>query len=160
MKLYGARTNILKIKKKIMPKYPKYFDLEEFLTSSTARQKSIENMPSWEIVEHLLELAFFLDDLREEWGSGIHVSSGLRVEVLNKAVGGVDTSVHKIGYAADIQPVNGKFDDFVEFIKNWAIDKKYDQIIIESKGKTKWVHIGLYNQQHMQRKKLFNMTVK
>lgn len=143
-----------------MPKYPKYFDLQEFLTSSTARQKSIENMPSWEIVEHLLELAFFLDDLREEWGSGIIVSSGLRVEKLNKAVGGVVTSAHKIGYAADIQPSNGKFDEFVDFIKNWAKDKTYDQIIVENKGNTRWIHISLYNQQHQQRKKLFNMTVK
>lgn len=141
-------------------KKPKYFNLEEFLTSSTARQKSIENMPSWEIVEHLLELAYFLDDLREDWGSGIRVSSGLRIEALNKAVGGVPTSVHKIGYAADIQPANGKFDEFVAFIRNWAVNKQYDQIIIETKGKTRWIHIGLYNQQHQQRRKLFNLTVR
>ena len=67
---------------------PKYFTLEEFLTSATARQKSIENMPSWEIVEHLNELALFLDGFREFWGSGIRVSSGLRVPKLNSAVGG------------------------------------------------------------------------
>ena len=138
----------------------KYFKLEEFLTSSTARQKSLENLPSWEIVEHLNELALFLDDLREEWGSGIIVSSGFRNDKLNDYVGGVPTSVHKIGYAADIQPANGKFEDFVKFIKNWAIDKRYDQIIIESKGKTKWVHVGLYNMQHQQRRKLFNITVR
>lgn len=160
MRLYGPRTNILKKKKKIMTKYPKYFDLQEFLTSSTARQKSIENMPSWEIVEHLLELAFFLDDLREEWGSGIHVSSGLRVEVLNKAVGGVDTSAHKIGYAADIQPANGKFDDFVEFTKNWLKNKKFDQALIETKGKTKWLHISLRGVDGKQRCMVKNLTVK
>jgi hypothetical protein len=138
----------------------KYFKLEEFLTSSTARQKSLENLPSWEIVEHLGELALFLDDLREEWGSGIIVSSGFRNEKLNDYVGGVPSSAHKIGYAADIQPANGKFEEFVKFIKNWAIDKHYDQIIIESKGKTRWVHVGLYNAQHQQRRKLFNITVR
>ena len=138
----------------------KYFKLEEFLTSSTARQKSLENLPSWEIVEHLNELALFLDGLRAAWGSGIIISSGFRNDKLNSYVGGVPSSAHKIGYAADIQPSNGKFDDFVKFIKKWAQDKCYDQIIIESKGKTRWVHVGLYNTQHQQRKKLFNINVK
>lgn len=140
-------------------KKPKYFNLEEFLTSSTARQKSIENMPSWEIVEHLLELAYFLDDLREDWGSGIRVSSGLRIEALNKAVGGVPTSVHKIGYAADISPANGKYEAFVAFLKEWLKDKNFDQCIEEKKGKTRWIHIGLYNNKHQQRRQIFNITM-
>lgn len=138
---------------------PKHFNLEEFLTSSTARQKSIENMPSWEIVEHLLELAYFLDDLREDWGSGIRVSSGLRIEALNKAVGGVETSVHKIGYAADISPANGKYEAFVAFLKEWLKDKNFDQCIEEKKGKTRWIHIGLYNNKHQQRRQIFNITM-
>lgn len=140
-------------------KKPKYFNLEEFLTSSTARQKSIENMPSWEIVEHLNELALFLDDLREDWGSGIGVSSGLRIEALNKAVGGVETSVHKIGYAADIVPANGKYEAFVAFLKEWLKDKNFDQCIEEKKGKTRWIHIGLYNNKHQQRRQIFNITM-
>lgn len=141
-------------------KTPKYFDLEEFLTSSTARQKSLENLPSWEVVEHLNTLALFLDELREAWGSGIKVSSGFRNEKLNIYVGGVAGSAHRIGFAADIQPANGKFNEFVEFIKKWARDKAFDQIIIENKGATKWVHCGLYNLKGEQRKMLFNMTVK
>lgn len=140
-------------------KKPKYFNLEEFLTSSTARQKSIENMPSWEIVEHLLELAYFLDDLREDWGSGIRVSSGFRIESLNKAVGGVPTSVHKIGYAADISPANGKYEAFVAFLKEWLKGKNFDQCIEEKKGKTRWIHIGLYNNKHQQRRQIFNITM-
>ena len=39
-----------------------HFKLEEFLTSSIARQKSLENRPSWELVEHLNEPAEFLED--------------------------------------------------------------------------------------------------
>lgn len=140
-------------------KKPKYFNLEELLTSSTARQKSIENMPSWTIVCHLNELALFLDDLREEWGSGIKVSSGFRCKALNEAVKGVKTSVHQIGYAADIMPANGHFDAFVAFIKVWAKDKSFDQIIVEESKTSKWVHIGLYNNAGDQRRQLFNMTV-
>lgn len=141
-------------------KKPRYFNLEELLTSSVARQKSLENLPSWDIVEHLNELALWLDQLREDWGSGIKVSSGFRNEKLNSAVGGVSSSAHRIGYAADIQPVNGKFDEFVEFIKKWAKDKAFDQICIEKKGKTRWVHCGLFNQKGQQRKMLFNIEVK
>ena len=142
-----------------MMRKPKYFRLEEFLTSSTARQKSIENIPSFEIVEHLNELALFLDDLREAWGSGIIVSSGFRNKKLNDAVNGSPTSVHQIGYAADLQPTNGKFDEFVRFIKEWAKDKSYDQLIIEAKGKTRWVHCGLYSNKGEQRKQLFNINL-
>lgn len=138
----------------------RYFKLEEFLTSSTARQKSIENSPSWEIIEHLTELALFLDDLREAWGSGIKITSGFRNEALNKAVGGAKNSVHRIGYAADLQPVNGKMKEFVAFIERWLKNKNYDQLLIETKGKTSWVHIGLWSNDHRQRRMSFPINVK
>ena len=136
---------------------PKYFTLEELLTSSVARQKSIENLPSWEIVENLLELAMFLDRIREAWGSGIRVSSGFRNERLNAAVGGVLNSVHRFGYAVDIVPANGDFNGFVEFLKDFLADKSYDQCIIEKKGKSRWVHFGLWSPTHRQRRMLFNI---
>lgn len=136
---------------------PIYFDLEEFLTSSTARQKSIENMPSWAVVEHLNQLALFLDTLRSDWGSGIKVTSGFRNDKLNTAVGGVLNSVHRIGWAADIVPSNGKYDEFVKFVKEWAKDKAYDQIIEERNGKSKWIHIGLYSPTGLQRRMLFKI---
>lgn len=138
----------------------KYFDLEELLTSSTARQKSIENLPSWEVVEHLKELADFLDGLREEWGSSIIVSSGFRNKALNKAVGGVEESVHQLGYAVDIVPGNGKFKEFVECVQKWLVGKKFDQCIIEKSKKSQWVHLALYNNTHKQRGMVFLLDVK
>ena len=143
-----------------MENFSKYFYLEEFLTSSTARQKSIENIPSWEIVLRLRKLAQFLDGLREAWGSGIRVSSGFRNDALNKAVGGVPNSIHKIGYAADIYPVNGKFEEFKKFVKNWIKDKDFDQCIIEKKGNSEWIHIGLFNNNGGQRHNTFSLNVK
>lgn len=138
----------------------KYFSLEELLTSSTARQKSIENLPSWEIVENLKELAKFLDDAREEWGSGIRVSSGYRCPKLNEAVSGVPNSCHQLGWAADLQPINGDFEGFKKFITEWAKDKLFDQIIIERSKKTEWIHISLFNGKGQQRRRIFNMEVK
>lgn len=138
----------------------KYFSLEELLTSSTARQKSIENLPSWEIVENLKELAKFLDDAREAWGSGIRVSSGYRCPKLNEAVSGVPNSCHQLGWAADLQPINGNFEGFKKFIVEWAKDKLFDQIIIERSKKAEWIHISLFNGKGQQRRRIFKMEVK
>lgn len=65
----------------------KYFELDEFLKSETALAKRIENLPTFEIIENLYELACALDGLRESWKKPIIVSSGYRSYELNKAVG-------------------------------------------------------------------------
>lgn len=160
MKFNYPRSHTVRKRQKKMNKYAKYFDLEELLTSSTARQKSIENLPSWEIIDHLKELADFLDQLREDWGSAINVTSGYRNEALNKAVGGVGSSVHMLGYAADIVPANGKFEEFAKFVEKWVKGRKVDQVIIEKSKKSRWVHIGLYNNKHQQRHMVFLMDIK
>lgn len=142
-----------------MSDFAKYFTLEEFLTSSTARQKSIENIPSWEVVQNLRDLAQFLDGLREDWGSGINVSSGFRCPKLNKAVGGVATSCHQLGYAADLQPANGKMEEFKKFVVKWLEDRNFDECILERSGKTEWIHLQLYSPKGFQRKKVFSLAV-
>ena len=141
--------------------FSQYFRLEEFLSSSTARQKSIENLPSWVVIERLKELALFLDGLREAWGSGINVTSGFRNKALNAAVGGVADSLHLKGWAADLQPTNGKFEEFKRFVVNWLKDKKFDEVIIERNSKTgaTWLHFQLYSNNGFQRCKVFKLTV-
>lgn len=138
----------------------KYFGLEEFLESSTALENKIKNYPSWEHIEHLNELALFLDELRDAWGSGLRVTSGLRRKWLNDKIAAASkTSAHQIGYAADIVPVNGKMDEFIDFVKEWAKDKMFDQIIVENSSKSRWVHFGLYNNGGEQRRLLFKMVI-
>ena len=147
----------------------KYFKLEEFLDSSVARQKGISNLPSWDDIERLKQLASVLDDIREAWsrtpegkGTGIKITSGFRCPKLNEAVGGVKNSIHQIGWAADLQPVNGKFKEFVRFLQNWLprYERSFDQCIIESSKKSQWVHFGWMNANGGQRRQLFSMTVK
>lgn len=141
-------------------KCPKHFRLEELLTSSTARQKSIENLPSWEVIERLLQLCEVLDDIRDAWGSGIRVTSGYRCPALNRAVGGVTNSVHQIGWAVDIVPSNGKLDEFSIFLKNWLPNykKSWDQCIWETRGKSRWIHFGWMNANGGQRRQMFSLT--
>lgn len=141
----------------------KYFTLAELLRSDTAKKKNIDNTPSWDVVEHLGELVEkILDPLRAAYGMPIRVSSGYRCPALNKAVGGAATSVHMLGYAADLQ-VSGSFNKFRDFVVEWVkkTGVKFDQILLESDKKkgSKWIHVGLYNNSGQQRGQIMVMEV-
>ena len=141
----------------------KYFELSEFIRSDTAKKKGIDNAPTFEIVEHLDELVEkVLDPLRAAYGMPINISSGYRCPALNKAVGGMATSVHMIGYAADLQ-VGGSFNKFRDFVVEWfrKTGTKFDQLLLESNKKTgaKWIHVGLYNNAGQQRGQIKVMEV-
>ena len=155
-------------KKTRFMKRPRFFALEELLDSSVARQKGISNSPSWSIVENLNELACVLDDIREAWsrtpegkGTGIRVTSGYRCPKLNTAVGGAKNSAHMCGLAADLVPVNGKIDAFAEFLKKWLpkYDRSFDQLIWESRGKSRWIHFGWMSPSGGQRRQMFGISV-
>ena len=142
-----------------------YFTLKELCASSKAVQYGIDNFPTFEIAEHLGQLADqLLDPLRVAWGSAIRVTSGYRCTRLNSLVGGVATSAHKHGYAADLQPVNGKTEDFINFAKTWVkVHRiKFDQLIREQSddGKTVWLHLGLYGPAGQQRGQILNLVKK
>ena len=140
-----------------------YFSLKELCSSDVATQKKIDNFPSFTIVEHLTELTEkILEPLRIAWGSPIKVTSGYRCDALNRAVGGVSTSAHRLGYAADLQPTNGKIDEFGKFTKDWLLRNriKFDQLLFETQGKTKWVHIGIRSTSGSQRCETKNLIVR
>ena len=139
-----------------------YFTLKELCSSQTAKEKNIDNFPSFTTVEHLSELTEkILEPLRIAWGSAIRVTSGYRCEELNTAVKGALTSAHKSGYAADLQPSNGKIDDFGAFVKKWLENNNvmFDQALFERSGGTKWVHISLYSSNHTQRREVKDLVV-
>lgn len=137
----------------------KYFTLKELCATT----KNFENYPSFSVVEHLAELTGkILEPLRVAWGSPIKVTSGYRCDALNKAVGGVSTSAHRLGYAADLQPTNGKIDEFGKFTKDWLLRNgiKFDQLLFEKKGTQKWVHIGIRSTSGTQRCETKNLIVR
>ena len=139
------------------------FELEEFLVSDTARKKKIDNFPSWDVVENLTELvSTIIQPLRTAWGSGIQIKSGFRSKELNDKIKGASkTSVHMLGYAADMYPSNGKFNEFVVFAQNFLLTNHipFDQLIIESSGDSHWLHIGLKNNAGEQRRQIKTMVV-
>lgn len=81
----------------------KHFTIKELTRSTTAQLRGIDNTPSQQVINSLTALVDnVLDPLREAWGKPIHVNSGYRCPALNEVVGGVKTSQHMKGEAADI----------------------------------------------------------
>jgi hypothetical protein len=120
----------------------KYFTIKELTNSATARARGIDNTPSQEVVRNLTALTDnVLDPLREAWGKAITVSSGYRSPQLNVAVGGVKTSQHREGKAADLV-VGTKADNYKLFQLAISLKLPYDQIIWEKTATATWVHIS------------------
>ena len=78
------------------------FTLEELIRSD--RHPDIDNIPLPEERSNLIALTVHvLQPLRDIYGKPMHVNSGYRSPALNRAVGGVPTSQHVKGQAADIR---------------------------------------------------------
>lgn len=82
-----------------------HFKLSEFLYSQTALSHKCPEQfsPDMDIVYNLHALVVnVLEPVRVHLGKPIRVTSGYRCPALNRLVGGVDTSQHLKGMAADI----------------------------------------------------------
>lgn len=82
----------------------KDFSYREFEESPTAKAKGIHNViDTFEKRDAIRALVLeVLQPLRDAWGKPLHVNSGYRCPELNALVGGVPTSQHVKGEAADI----------------------------------------------------------
>lgn len=140
----------------------RYFELDEFIVSDTAKNRRIDNTPTFEVVDHLSALTMtILDPLRAAWGSGLTITSGYRSPLLNTAVGGVTNSAHCKGYAADVVPTNGRIDDFIKFAETWLKNNgvPFDQSISEKDRRgNRWWHIALRSISGSQRKQFLALT--
>lgn len=118
----------------------KYFTIHELTHSDTAHQKGINNTPPPAIKVKLTPLINnLLDPIREAWEDPITVNSGYRCPVLNKAVGGVPTSQHQKGEAADLTVGSPELNQqLFDLIAKGDFD--FDQLIDESNYG--WVHIS------------------
>ena len=128
----------------------KHFKFIEMVRSSKADEFNIDNWPKdADIMDNIIFTMECLDQIREEYGLPLFVSSGYRCPELNRAVGGVKTSQHIKGQAADIQL--GSVEKNRAFF-NWCQDNindlPIDQLIDESNYS--WVHLSFIkeNQRH------------
>lgn len=86
-----------------MSKISKNFTWAEFTASDTAKRLGILNqITDWDVRDNVIALVEnVLQPLRDAYGKPININSGYRCAELNKKVGGVATSQHTKGQAAD-----------------------------------------------------------
>ena len=133
-------------------KLSEHFTLGELCKTSAKTQDG--NIPSHVHIENLKRLCGWLEMLRSEWnkryGEGndpIIINSGYRSPAVNKAVGGVPTSNHLTGCAADIR-VSG-----IEQLIRYATilldisdesQEDFDELLIERSPKgSYWLHFAV-----------------
>ena len=132
-----------------------HFVLGEFLKSAKAEKYNINNTPLKCHIMRLKNLAVrSLEPIRQHLGLPIQVTSGYRCPELNMRVGGVPTSQHMKGEAADLtipvkhRPFSVTNDEqaarlLLMYAKQYA---DYDQLILEhyKKGDKEvwWLHIS------------------
>jgi uncharacterized protein YcbK (DUF882 family) len=124
------------------------------LAELTKTNVKIKNVPNEAQVENLKRLCGWLEKLRSEWnkryGEGndpIIINSGYRSPEVNKAVGGVATSNHLTGCAADIK-VSG-----IEQLIRYATtlldisdesQEDFDELLLERSPKgSYWLHFAV-----------------
>lgn len=130
-------------------KLTKNFTLDEMCRSRAARKLQIENVPSSKEIARLKLLCEkVLQPLRDYMGTPVFINSGYRSPELNRRIGGVNSSQHVKGEAADIRCENSAYaDDVINFI---FMNLDFDQLILERKKGTYWVHVS-YTSEHKNR---------
>lgn len=121
-----------------MQRLTAHFFLEEFIHSSTADEREIDNSPTLDIIANLTVTANGLEKVRELLGNqALRISSGYRCPELNKAVRGAKSSAHMDGYAADF--TCSQFGSPVKVVEVIAAsDLAFDKVICEGT----WTHIS------------------
>ena len=120
-----------------------HFTLAEMTASSTAQRQGLDNTPTPEALQRLALTAAMLERVRAHLGVPIVVTSGYRSRAVNAAVGGVTSSDHAIGAAADIvAPKFGAPHAVAKALAPHVNALGIGQIIYESVGGKHWVHLS------------------
>lgn len=120
------------------------FYLSEFTKSQTASRRGIDNDPDAEQIKKLRKLCEeVLEPVRAHFKRPVIISSGFRSYMLNKAIGGSQTSQHSHGEAADFE---------IPGVPNYEVARwmeknlNYDQLILEfytpGQPNSGWIHVS------------------
>lgn len=116
------------------------FKISELIYSETAIKNNINNMPDINSLDNMLNLIYYcLQPARELLNAPMTITSGFRNPLVNRLVGGVNSSQHLYGQAADFIIKGMTPNQIISIIKTSKIE--FDQLINEF---DKWVHIS-YN---------------
>lgn len=126
-------------------KLSEHFVLGEFTRSNS--HSNIYNVPTHEAIYNLKNLCKWLEVLRERSGSPVRINSGYRSPQLNKKVGGVATSNHLTGCAADIRVDNmEQLIRYATILLDYADEshQDFDELLIErNRYGAIWLHFAV-----------------
>ena len=117
-------------------------DITNFSFSELTRtQTSLNNMPNdMNVVKNLVRLSEFLQQIRNELHLPIIVNSAYRSPEVNAKVGGVSSSYHVKGLAADVRCSD--MDKLLTILHSHLME--IDRLGIHySNTKQEWYHVGL-----------------
>ena len=131
-----------------------HFTFKELVKTDTG----LDNMPNdMNVIKNLARLAQFLQIIRNELHLPIIVNSGYRSKEVNEAVGGVLSSYHVKGLAADIKCAD--MDKLLAVLHSHLMD--IDQLGIYYNSTTQlWFHVGLAEDGKVPRTQIFTREVK
>lgn len=116
-----------------------HFSLHEFTWSATAARIGREIIPTDEQLANLKRLCVnLLEPIRWKLGRPIVITSGLRPDWLNKAIGGAPNSDHLYGRAADVQVVGMSSIVFAKWVQKHQFPLQ--QCIVEY---GQWTHLSI-----------------
>jgi zinc D-Ala-D-Ala carboxypeptidase len=120
-----------------------HFTLAELTASSTAQRLRLDNQPGPDALRHLQGTAEMLERIRSTLSAPIVITSAYRGPQVNRAVGGVSSSDHMTGQAADIvSPSFGSPYLIAKTLAPLVQTLGIGQLILEGiKGK-QWVHVS------------------
>ena len=118
----------------------------------------LDNTPNdMNVLSNICRLAAFLQTIRNELHLPIIVNSGYRSKEVNEAVGGVSSSYHCKGLAADIKCSD--MDKLLTVLHSHLMD--IDQLGIYYNSTTQlWFHVGLAEDGKVPRTQIYTKEVK
>ncbi|MBQ6767081.1 MAG: peptidase M15 [Prevotella sp.] len=135
-------------------KLSEHFTLQELCHSRTAERQQLPNTPLPCHVMRLKNLCVqVLEPVRRHVGQPVLVTSGYRCEAVNRLVGGVPSSQHRLGLAADfVLKDGGELRPLWEWMQQHV---PYGQLILEQKGRKEWIHVSCHIDQRQNRRRAF-----
>lgn len=114
----------------------KNFDYKEFERTDVPGMQVKNTITSVDVRDSIKELVdTVIQPLRDAWGKPLAINSGYRCPEVNKAVGGVPTSQHSRGEAADVCPFGRNGHGDIGTVRQLAITARdlglpFDQMIL------------------------------
>ena len=114
----------------------KNFDYKEFEKTDVPEMQVRNTITSTEVRDSIKALVDEVrQPLRDAWDEPLAINSGYRCPEVNKAVGGVPTSQHTKGEAADVCPFGRNGHGDIETVRQLAqkaveLDLPFDQMIL------------------------------